>query len=56
MLTTAAIQNIPERVSCPQCDHSARIVELRAFGVDRHRSTLSCGHVVTRDSIVLDVN
>jgi hypothetical protein len=38
-------------VTCPQCERPARVTEPFAFGVDRLRSTLSCGHVVARDRL-----
>lgn len=34
---------------CPQCDREVRVSEPFAFGgLDRLRSTLACGHVVSR--------
>jgi hypothetical protein len=39
-------------VTCPQCDRSVRVSEPFAFGgMDRLRSTLSCGHIVARDQL-----
>lgn len=39
-------------VTCPQCERNVRVSEPFAFGgMDRLRSTLSCGHVVARDKI-----
>lgn len=34
---------------CTTCDREVRVTEANAFGVDRLRSTLACGHVVAKD-------
>jgi hypothetical protein len=40
---------------CPECQRDSRISEPYAFrGMDRLRATLSCGHIVLRDTAGLD--
>lgn len=39
-------------VACPQCGRGVSVSEPYAFrGMDRLRSTLSCGHVVLREQL-----
>lgn len=33
---------------CETCQREVRVSEPYAFGIDRLRATLSCGHVVSR--------
>jgi hypothetical protein len=42
----------PNTVVCPQCLRDVRVSEPYAFrGMDRLRMALSCGHIVTRETL-----
>ena len=44
----------PGRMYCPQCGRDVRVVEVDAFfGRDKLRSTLACGHVVSKTGSAL---
>lgn len=35
---------------CSQCQREQRVTEPRAFGIDKLRSTLACGHIVLKET------
>lgn len=35
---------------CPACHTNRYVVEVNAFGVDRLRSTLNCGHIILKEN------
>jgi len=39
---------MPNRLRCTNCGANSRVTEKDAFGCDKLRSTLSCGHVVSK--------
>lgn len=37
---------------CFECNRKVRVTEPRAFGVDKSRCTLACGHIVLRKEAI----